>query len=240
MSAPAYVLNRFLTEAKPSATYKVMDRIAARRAAGAEVISLSAGEPDFDTPAHVCAAGIAAIRAGHTRYTQVAGLRGEAIAAKFQRDNGLDVDWRSTLVCSGGKQVIFNVLAATLNDGDEVVVSAPYWVSYPGQSRYVAAVPKTARPRVEPRAAANPSCTLSRPLRLANAWYWDKPRWMRSPTKRKKNRLLLELVELACQGITGRWKTACTGCWTWCFVMMSAGYVPPTRPPTSRRSNIWH
>ncbi len=133
MNAPAYGLNRFLAAAKPSATYWVIDRVAARRAAGAKIISLSAGEPDFNTPDHVCEAGIAAIRAGHTRYTQVAGLRAlrEAIAAKFQRDNGLDVDWRNTLVCSGGKQVIFNALAATLNEGDEVVVPAPYWVSYP-------------------------------------------------------------------------------------------------------------
>jgi aspartate aminotransferase len=133
LTAPVHELNRFLAEAKPSATYKVMDRVAARRAAGDRIISLCAGEPDFDTPAHVCEAGIAAIRAGHTRYTQVAGLRAlrEAVAAKFQRENGLDVDWRNTLVCSGGKQVIFNALAATLNEGDEVVVPAPYWVSYP-------------------------------------------------------------------------------------------------------------
>lgn len=126
-------LNRFLAEAKPSATYKVIDRVAARRASGVKVISLSAGEPDFDTPSHVCEAGISAIRAGHTRYSQVAGLRPlrEAIAAKFQRENGIDVNWKDTLVCSGGKQVIFNALAATLNEGDEVIVPAPYWVSYP-------------------------------------------------------------------------------------------------------------
>lgn len=133
MTAADHGLNRFLAAAKPSATYKVMDRVAARRANGAQVISLSAGEPDFDTPEHVREAGIAAIRAGHTRYTQVAGLRAlrEAVAAKFQSENGLDVDWQSTLVCSGGKQVIFNALAATLNEGDEVIVPAPYWVSYP-------------------------------------------------------------------------------------------------------------
>ncbi|WP_175920874.1 pyridoxal phosphate-dependent aminotransferase [Burkholderia latens] len=133
MTAAAESLNRFLAAARPSATYKVMDRVAARRASGATVISLSAGEPDFDTPEHVREAGISAIRAGHTRYTQVAGLRAlrEVIAAKFQRENDLDVDWRDTLVCSGGKQVIFNALAATLNEGDEVVVPAPYWVSYP-------------------------------------------------------------------------------------------------------------
>lgn len=133
MTVPAEVLNRFLAEARPSATYKVMDRVGARRASGAAVVSLSAGEPDFDTPEHIREAGIAAIRAGHTRYTQVAGLRAlrEAIAVKFERENGLKVDWRDTLVCNGGKQVIFNALAATLNEGDEVVVPAPYWVSYP-------------------------------------------------------------------------------------------------------------
>lgn len=129
----AFGLNRFLAAAQPSATYKVMDRVAAKRASGAKVISLSAGEPDFDTPIHIREAGIEAIRSGQTRYTQVAGLRPlrEAIAQKFLRENGLAVDWRDTLVCSGGKQVIYNAMAATLNEGDEVVIPAPYWVSYP-------------------------------------------------------------------------------------------------------------
>lgn len=140
-------LNRRLEAAKPSATYKIIDRVAARRAEGARVISLCAGEPDFDTPEHIRTAAISAINNGHTRYTQVAGLRAlrEAIARKYQRENGLDVSWQDTLVCSGGKQVIFNALAATLNEGDEVVVPAPYWVSYPemvelcgGESRIVA------------------------------------------------------------------------------------------------------
>jgi len=126
-------LNIHLAGAEPSATYRVMDRVAARRAAGAKVISLSAGEPDFDTPAHIRAAGIDAINAGHTRYTQVAGMRPlrEAIAHKFRAENGLACTWRDTIVCSGGKQVIYNALAATLNVGDEVIVPAPYWVSYP-------------------------------------------------------------------------------------------------------------
>jgi len=111
----------------------MIDRVAERRAAGAKVISLSAGEPDFDTPAHVRAAAIAAIEAGHTRYTQVAGMRPlrEAVTAKFRDENGLDVGWQDTIVCTGGKQVIYNALAATLNVGDEVIVPAPYWVSYP-------------------------------------------------------------------------------------------------------------
>lgn len=85
------------------------------------------------TPTHIRAAAISAINNGHTRYTQVAGIRAlrEAIADKFRRENGLDFDWQDTIVCSGGKQVIFNALAATLNQGDEVIVPAPYWVSYP-------------------------------------------------------------------------------------------------------------
>jgi aspartate aminotransferase len=126
-------LNANLAAAQPSATYRMIDRVAERKAAGAPVISLSAGEPDFDTPVHVRDAAIAAIHAGHTRYTQVAGLRTlrEAVAAKFQRENGIPTRWQDTLVCSGGKQVIYNALSATLNPGDEVIVPAPYWVSYP-------------------------------------------------------------------------------------------------------------
>ena len=86
---------------------------------------------------------MAAIREGHTRYTQVAGLRSlrEAVAAKFRRENGLDVGWQDTIVCSGGKQVIFNALAATLNLGDEVIVPAPYWVSYPDMVKVAGGVP---------------------------------------------------------------------------------------------------
>lgn len=133
MTASLQRLNTYLAAAQPSATYRVMDRVAERRASGAKVISLSAGEPDFDTPEHVRDAAIAAIHGGQTRYTQVAGLRAlrEAVAVKFRTENGLDIGWQDTIVCSGGKQVIFNALAATLNPGDEVIVPAPYWVSYP-------------------------------------------------------------------------------------------------------------
>lgn len=133
MTLPLMRLNQQLAAAQPSATYRMIDRVAERRAAGLPVISLTAGEPDFDTPLHVREAAIAAIHAGHTRYTQVAGLRAlrEAVAAKFQRENGLDVQWQDTLVCSGAKQVLHNALMATLIAGDEVVIPAPYWVSYP-------------------------------------------------------------------------------------------------------------
>lgn len=133
MSADIQRLNQRLANAQPSATYRIMDRVAERRAQGAKIISLCAGEPDFDTPKHVREAAIIAIEHGHTRYTQVAGVRSlrEAVAAKFRRENGLNVAWQDTLVCNGGKQVIYNALAATLNEGDEVIVPAPYWVSYP-------------------------------------------------------------------------------------------------------------
>ena len=133
MSLDIQRLNQRLASAQPSATYRIMDRVAERRAQGAKIISLCAGEPDFDTPRHVREAAINAIEHGHTRYTQVAGVRSlrEAVAAKFRRENGLDVTWQDTLVCNGGKQVIYNALAATLNEGDQVIVPAPYWVSYP-------------------------------------------------------------------------------------------------------------
>ncbi|NWA24513.1 pyridoxal phosphate-dependent aminotransferase [Pseudomonas gingeri] len=133
MSADIQRLNARLASAQPSATYRIMDRVAERRAQGATIISLCAGEPDFDTPRHIREAAIQAIEHGHTRYTQVAGVRSlrEAVAAKFRRENGLDVTWQDTLICNGGKQVIYNALAATLNEGDQVIVPAPYWVSYP-------------------------------------------------------------------------------------------------------------
>lgn len=126
-------LNRHLAAAKSSATYRVMDRVAERVASGANIISLNAGEPDFDTPVHICDAAVKAIRDGHTRYTQVAGLRSlrEAVADKFRRENGLECRWQDTIVGAGGKHILYNALAATLNEGDEVIVPAPYWVSYP-------------------------------------------------------------------------------------------------------------
>lgn len=133
MSSDIQRLNQRLAGALPSATYRIIDRVAERRAQGARIISLCAGEPDFDTPGHVREAAIQAIESGHTRYTQVAGVRSlrEAVAAKFRGENGLDVTWQDTLICNGGKQVIYNALAATLNEGDQVIVPAPYWVSYP-------------------------------------------------------------------------------------------------------------
>ena len=102
-------------------------------AAGRDVIGLGAGEPDFDTPANIQEAAIAAIRAGQTRYTAVDGTPAlkQAITAKFRRENGLDYTVDQVSVASGGKQIIYNAMVSTVNPGDEVIIPAPYWVSYP-------------------------------------------------------------------------------------------------------------
>jgi aspartate aminotransferase len=127
----------FLSDAlgriQPSATVAINSKAQEMKRQGQDVISLAAGEPDFDTPAHVRAAAIRAIEEGKTRYTAVDGIAElkEAVAQKFRRDNHLDVTAADCFVAAGGKQIIFNALMATLNPGDEVVIPVPYWVSYP-------------------------------------------------------------------------------------------------------------
>lgn len=118
---------------KPSPTLAVTARVAELRAAGKDIIGLGAGEPDFDTPDHIKAAGIQAIKDGFTRYTAVDGTPTlkKAIIAKFKRDNGLDYAADQVLVSCGGKQSFYNLCQAMLNTGDEVIIPAPYWVSYP-------------------------------------------------------------------------------------------------------------
>ena len=122
-----------LARIKPSATIAVTDKARELKAAGRDVIGLGAGEPDFDTPDNIKEAAIKAIRDGKTKYTAVDGIPElkAAIAAKFKRENGLDYKPDEISVGTGGKQVLFNALMATLNPGDEVVIPAPYWVSYP-------------------------------------------------------------------------------------------------------------
>ena len=122
-----------LNRISPSQTMAITAKARALKAAGQDVISLSAGEPDFDTPAHIKQAAIAAIEAGETKYTDVAGtpaLR-RAVAEKFRRDSGLDYKPEEVIVSSGGKQVIFNAMLATVQTGDEVIIPTPCWVSYP-------------------------------------------------------------------------------------------------------------
>jgi aspartate aminotransferase len=118
---------------KPSATIAVSMKAAELRRAGKDVIGLGAGEPDFDTPEHIKAAAIEAIQNGQTKYTAVDGTTElkQAIIGKFKRENGLDFDANQILVSCGAKHSISNVLAAVLNPGDEVIIPAPFWVSYP-------------------------------------------------------------------------------------------------------------
>ena len=122
-----------LSRVKPSATIAVSQKARELKAKGRDIISLGAGEPDFDTPDNIKKAAIDAINRGETKYTAVAGIieLREAIARKFKRENNLDYTANQVIVGTGGKQILFNAFMATLNAGDEVVVPAPYWVSYP-------------------------------------------------------------------------------------------------------------
>jgi aspartate aminotransferase len=122
-----------LSRVKPSATIAVSQKARELKAKGRDVISLGAGEPDFDTPDNIKKAAIEAINRGETKYTAVAGIveLREAIARKFKRENNLDYSANQVIVGTGGKQILFNAFMATLNPGDEVVIPAPYWVSYP-------------------------------------------------------------------------------------------------------------
>jgi len=118
---------------KPSPTLAVAARAAKLKAEGKDIIGLGTGEPDFDTPQHIKDAAIAAINKGFTKYTAVGGTPSlkQAIIAKFKRDNGLDYTAKQILVSCGGKQSFFNLVLATIDPGDEVIIPAPYWVSYP-------------------------------------------------------------------------------------------------------------
>jgi len=122
-----------LSRVKPSATIAVTQKARDLKAKGRDVISLSVGEPDFDTPDNIKQAAIEAIRRGETKYPPVLGIPPlrEAIAAKFKRENGLDYKASDTIVGTGGKQILYNAFLTTLNKGDEVIIPAPYWVSYP-------------------------------------------------------------------------------------------------------------
>ncbi len=132
-----------LDRIQPSATLAMTSRVLEMRAKGIDVIGLSAGEPDFDTPDFVKEAAIEAIRKGQTKYTNVDGTPElkAAIAAKFKRDNGLDYTPAQISVNVGGKHTLFNALVATIDAGDEVIIPAPYWVSYPDMVAFAGGVP---------------------------------------------------------------------------------------------------
>ena len=134
-------LAQALSRIAPSRTTAITDRATELRAAGKDVISLSVGEPDFATPPHVVAAAKAALDAGDTKYTPVAGTQRlrEAAALHFRRDLGLTVSPEQVIVSAGGKQAIFHALLATLDPGDEVLIPSPWWVSYPEIVRFAGA-----------------------------------------------------------------------------------------------------
>jgi aspartate aminotransferase len=118
---------------KPSPTVALTGRVAQLRAEGRDIVGLGVGEPDFDTPAHIADAGVEAIRKGFTRYTAVEGIPElkDAIIAKFRRDNDIEYKRSQILVSVGAKQTIYNMVMAVINPGDEAIIPAPYWVSYP-------------------------------------------------------------------------------------------------------------
>jgi len=140
-----------VAQVKPSATIAMSMKAAELKAAGRDIISLSMGEPDFDTPEHIQQAAIDAIRGGQTRYTPVDGTPGlkDAIIEKFRRDNGLEYTREQILVSSGAKQSLYNLIQAMIDPGDEVLIPAPYWVSYPDMVRLAGGAPVTLQTGLE-------------------------------------------------------------------------------------------
>ena len=145
------ILADTLSRVKPSPTMAITAKAQELKAAGRDVIGLSAGEPDFDTPENIRKAGQAAIDAGKTRYTAADGIieLKQAICNKFKRDNGLNYTPKQISVGSGGKQTLYNALMATINPGDEVVIPAPYWVSYPDMVLLAGGTPVIAEATLE-------------------------------------------------------------------------------------------
>lgn len=145
------LLSDTLARVKPSPTIAVTSKAQELKAAGHDVIGLGAGEPDFDTPQNIKDAAIAAIAQGKTKYTAVDGIieLKQAICAKFKRDNGLEYTPAQVSISGGGKQVLYNALMATLNEGDEVVIPAPYWVSYPDMVLLAGGTPVVAEASIQ-------------------------------------------------------------------------------------------
>ncbi|TMM50880.1 pyridoxal phosphate-dependent aminotransferase [Sulfitobacter sabulilitoris] len=145
------LLSKTLSRVKPSPTIAVTTKAADLKAAGRDIIGLGAGEPDFDTPQNIKDAAVAAIASGKTKYTAVDGIPElkQAICEKFKRDNGLDYRPSQVSVGTGGKQILYNALMATLNPGEEVVIPAPYWVSYPDMVLLAGGVPVIAPATLE-------------------------------------------------------------------------------------------
>ncbi len=146
-TTPEITLAQRAAAVRPSPTLAVTAKAAALKAAGRDIIGLGAGEPDFDTPGHIKKAAIKAIRDGETKYTAAGGIAElkQAVVDKFQRDNGLSYEPEQVLASCGGKHSIYNLMQALLNPGDEVIIPAPYWVSYPDMAKLAGAQPVVIR-----------------------------------------------------------------------------------------------
>ena len=137
------ILSDRVQKVKPSATMAVSDKAKELKSQGIQIVSMGSGEPDFDTPANIQKAAVKAIGAGETRYTPADGTPElkKAICEKFKRENGLDYSATEVMVSCGGKQVFYNLCQAILNEGDEVIIPTPYWVSYPDMAILADATP---------------------------------------------------------------------------------------------------
>ena len=137
-------ISKNLNKIKPSPTMVITAKARELRASGENIISLSSGEPDFDTPDHIKEAAIQAINKGYTKYTNVEGIPElkKAIVNKFKNDNDIEYDTNQVIVSVGGKQILFNALFASLNPGDEVIIPTPYWVSYPDMTLLAGGIPR--------------------------------------------------------------------------------------------------
>ena len=152
-------ISHSLKKIKPSPTMVITAKARELRAAGEKIISLSSGEPDFDTPEHIKDAAIKAINMGYTKYTNVEGIPElkKAIVDKFKNDNEIDYNMDQVIVGVGGKQILFNALFASLNSGDEVIIPTPYWVSYPDMTILAGGTPKFLNCNEENDFKINPS-----------------------------------------------------------------------------------
>ena len=170
-------LSATLGRVAPSATVAITGLAKRLKAEGRDVIALAAGEPDFDTPAHVRQAAKDAIDRGETRYTAVDGIPElkAAIATKFARENGLGYDASEITVGTGGKQVLYNALMATLNPGDEVVIPAPYWVSYPDMVRLAGGTPVVIEGRPEDGYRITPEALEAAITPRTKWWIFNSP-----------------------------------------------------------------
>ena len=155
------LLSATLDRVKPSPTVALTGLVAELKAAGRDIVGLGAGEPDFPTPKNIRDAGKRAIDAGKTRYTAVDGIAElkAAVSEKFARENNLNYTASQITVASGGKLVLYNALMATLNPGDEVIIPAPYWVSYPDMVRLAGGTPVIVEAGVETGFRMSPPCS---------------------------------------------------------------------------------